>query len=270
MPVLKRDDHEIYYEVHGQGPPALVMGGWGTFCHGGELGIPWAVLRHRTVVIFDYPGVGLSAESPNRPATTQVYAADAAAVLSALGLDQVDVVGLVGLGACVAQYLALCNPPLVRSLVMTGTWARPDPQFTDQLEGFRCAHLKAGFETFQLLVASFSFTPEYYNTNRDRLIGPQGAWSALQGRANAHSRLVDACLSHDALEELPNIICPAFVVHAGQDVITRPDMTREIEKALPNAQGFHWPEIAHVIAGKDQRTRFDEILTGFYSSISET
>ena len=30
------NNHEMYYEIHGSGPPAICMGGWGTFCHGGE------------------------------------------------------------------------------------------------------------------------------------------------------------------------------------------------------------------------------------------
>jgi len=33
MPVARINDHNMYYEVLGQGEPVLCMGGWGTFCH---------------------------------------------------------------------------------------------------------------------------------------------------------------------------------------------------------------------------------------------
>ena len=151
---------------------------------------------------------------------------------------------------------------------MTGTWATADdPMFRDQLDGLRRAHLEAGFEAFQLLVASFSFAPAYYNAHRDRLIGPDGAWGALRGRAVEHSRLVDACLSHDVLDRLDRIACPTFVVHAGMDVITRPDMTEVLEDRIPGATGHHWDELAHVVAGKEQKIEFDRLLSDFYDGI---
>ncbi len=34
MPILEINNHKMYFEVHGEGPPALCMGGWGTYCHG--------------------------------------------------------------------------------------------------------------------------------------------------------------------------------------------------------------------------------------------
>lgn len=269
MTILQIGDHQLWYERHGSGPPALVMGGWGTFCHGGLDAAPRHVLATHEAIVFDYPGIGDSSPSSERPATTLQYAQDAIALLDHLGLSSVDVVGLVGLGACVGQQIAIHRPDLVRTLVMTGTWARQDPTFTDQIDGLRRAHLDAGFEAFQLLVASFSFTYEFYNAHRDRLIGPDGAWGALRGRADAHSRLVDACLSHDVLDELATVTCPTLIVHAGRDVITRPDMTELIEDAMPNAQGVYWAEIAHVIAGKEQKIRFDEILRSFYDAVDD-
>ena len=266
MSLLDIDGHQLWFEVHGQGPPALLMGGWGTFCHGGLNAAPREILSTRTVITFDYPGIGKSDDSPNRAATTEQYASDAAKLLDHLGASDVDIVGLVGLGACVGQQLALQRPDLTRTLVMTGTWATTDPMFCDQLDGLRNCHVRAGFDAFQLLVASFSFTPEFYNANRDRLIGPDGAWGALRGRAEAHSRLVDACLSHDIIDQLHKIDCPTLVVHAGRDIITRPEMTRLLEDGIPHSTGVMWHEIAHVIAGKQQKVRFDEILRDFYRS----
>lgn len=267
MPTLELTDHELYYEIHGGGPLALVMGGWGTFCHGAEGAVPRAVMGSSTTLLFDYRGIGKSTDDLGSVPSTRQYAGDVAALLDHLGWSWVNVVGMVGMGACVGQELAIARPDLVRSLVMTGTWAAPDPTFTDQLEGLRRAHLEAGFEAFQLLVASFSFTYDFYNANRDRLIGPDGAWAALRGREVAHSRLIDACLSHDSQDRLGRISCPTLVVHAGRDVITRPDMTRVLEKGIPNAVGIDWPEAGHVIAGREQKLRFDEILGKFLSGV---
>lgn len=267
MPLLELEGRDLYYEVAGDGDPALVMGGWGTYCHGRQGAVPRAVSSRYRTLIFDYPGIGESGDRETIPATTARYADDVARLLDRLGWARVHVVGLVGLGACVGQELAIARPDLVRSLVMTGTWARPDAIFTDQLEGLRAAHLQAGFDVFQLLVASFSFGPDFYNANRDRLMGPDGAWGELKGREHAHSRLVDACLSHDTVSRLGSIVCPTFVLHAGLDVITRPDMTQVLEDGIPGARGETWEDLAHVIAGREQRARFDRLLTQFFDEV---
>ena len=34
MPIAHINGHDMYYEVHGEGPPAVYIGGWDTFCHG--------------------------------------------------------------------------------------------------------------------------------------------------------------------------------------------------------------------------------------------
>lgn len=266
MPTLGVDGRALHWESHGEGEPALVIGGWGTFCRKGFGAVPREAARRFRVVVFDYPGIGESEPDDHRPASTAGYASDAALLLDELGLTRVRVIGLVGLGACVAQELAISRPDLVHSLVMTGTWAGPDPTFADQIDGLRRAHVKGGFEAFQLLVASFSFTHEYYNAQRARLIGPDGAWSDLRGRAEAHSRLVDACLGHETRGRLATIACPTLVLHAGRDVITRPDMTRELEEGIPGARGVLWEDLAHVIAGKDQKVRFDRLLCEFFDA----
>ena len=263
MPTAQINGQTMYYELHGDGEPAVVMGGWGTFCHGGEAAAPRGVRERYRTLLFDYRGIGDSTDDLSVEPTTALYAQDLAGLLDHLGWTRVHVVGMVGMGACVGQELALARPDLVRSLVMTGTWAKPDPIFTDQIEGFRRAHLDAGFETFQLLVAAFSFDPDFYNANRDRLIGPQGAWAGLRGREEAHSRLIDACLSHDTLDRLGDIRCPTLVFHAGSDPVTRPEMTKVLEKGIPGARGVDWPEMAHVIAGREQKMRFDEIVLDF-------
>lgn len=262
-----RTDPPVHYEVHGDGPETvLCMGGWGTFCHGGTGEVPRLLRSTFRVVVFDYRGIGDTPRS-RTPLTTALLAADAAAVLDDLGVRAAHLVGLVGLGACVGQELALARPELVRSLVMTGTWAAVDPTFADQLDLFRQVHQRLGFAEFQTLCAAYSFDPDFYARNRDRILGPTGAWSALRGRADAHGDLVDACLGHHTLDRLGAITAPTLVLHAGADVITSPRLTRPLAERIPGAQGVLWPDLAHVIAGRDQRARFDQLLSDFYHRI---
>jgi pimeloyl-ACP methyl ester carboxylesterase len=105
-------------------------------------------------------------------------------------------------------------------------------------------------------VTLLSFTPEYYNANHSKLLGPQGGWKELNGRFEAHSRLVEACVNFESRSRLGQVKCPTLVIHAALDVVTSPRTTVPIEKAIPGAIGETWDDLAHVVAGKEQKIRF--------------
>jgi 3-oxoadipate enol-lactonase len=268
MTSLDRDDVTLHYEVHGDDTrdKVLCMGGWGSFCHGRFADAPRYIRENYQVLIWDYRGVGSSTDDPSKPMSMKLLASDAAALLGHLGWSKVHVVGLVGMGACVGQELAINRPELVRSLLMTGTWAFVDNTLRDQLELFRDVHQTMGFEVFQRFVATFSFTGEFYDEHRDRLLGPSGAWGDLSGKADAHARLVEACLSHDTRDRLDQITCPSFVLHAGIDPVTSPRTTMPLQAGIRGCEGELWPELAHVIAGRELKVRFDGVLKKFLES----
>jgi 3-oxoadipate enol-lactonase len=258
----------LHYEVHGgdSRPKVLCMGGWGSFCHGRFGDVPRYLRENYQVLIWDYRGLGQSTDDPSTPISMKVLASDAAALVTHLGWVATHVVGMVGMGACVGQELAMARPELVRSLLMTGTWAFVDDTLRDQLELFRDVHQQMGFDAFQKLCAVYSFTGEFYAEHSARLLGPDGAWGDLMGKADAHARLVDACLGHDARGRLDRITCPTFVLHAALDPVTSPRTTLPLEAGIPGCQGELWTDLAHVIAGKDMKVRFDALLRGFLES----
>ena len=265
MPLLTVDGTEIWFEVHGDADlaPAVVMGGWGTFAHGATSGVPQAVLERCQVLVWDYPGIGDSGfDGAHQPSMLR-YAQITAALCDHLAWSSVHLIGIVGMGACVAQEMAIARPDLARSLFMTGCWARPDARLTDVLVLFREVHRHLGFEAFQTMAASLSFDPEFYDANRSRLLGAKGAWGELRGRLPAHERLVQACLDHDVLSRLGRIRCPTHLVHAGADAITPPSTTLPLERGIPGATGELWPDLPHAIAGRDTKVRFDKIIGAF-------
>ena len=108
MSILSFQDADIYYEVHGNGPPFLFLSE--TACDG-EV---WKIYqvsefsRDHTVVTFDYRGTGQSSK-PSMKYTMEMFADDAAAILDYLKLDQATVCGH-SMGGRVAQVLALKHP----------------------------------------------------------------------------------------------------------------------------------------------------------------
>jgi pimeloyl-ACP methyl ester carboxylesterase len=141
-----------------------------------------------------------------------------------------------------------------------GAWCEVDDFLRDQLEMFRWIHRDLGFYRFQEAVTLLSFDADFYNANKHRLLGPEGGWQELNGRFEAHSRLIDACVGFDSKSRLADIRCPALIIHAGKDVVTAPRTTIPIEHGIPGARGLLWEDVAHVVAGKEQKIRFASTL----------
>jgi len=270
MPVASINGHRMYYEVHGAGRPALVMGGWGSYCHGAHHHIPRGLTERCSVVIFDHRGLCDSDDDPAAVPSMALYAQDAAGLLDHLGMTQAHVVGLVGMGACIGQELAIARPDLVRSLVNMNTWAKPDALLTHQLEMLRDVHREMGWEAFQKLVCLWSFDEGFYLDNHARLLGPDGPWRELRGRYEAHARLIQACLTHDTTDRLHRIAAPTLILHCPLDLVNGPRLTRPIEAAIPGARGVTLEGAAHVVAGREMRARFAAAVHDFLDAVEAT
>ncbi len=121
MPTLKLKDAEIYYEVHGDGPPMVFLSE--TACDGEVWKIyqvPEFSKDHR-VIIHDYRGTGQSGK-PSIDYTTKMFCEDVASLMDHLRVEDAIVVGH-SMGGRVAQLLALDHPEKVKKLVLASTGA---------------------------------------------------------------------------------------------------------------------------------------------------
>lgn len=271
MPSAYINGHNMYYEVHGsKGDPVLLMGGWGTFCHGGEHHLPRGLTDTHRVVIIDYRGIGESDDDLTKESSIDMYADDGIQLLEHLGFkSNVHLIGLVGMGACISQVIAIKRPDMVKSMMNMGAWCdATDPFFREQIEIFRTVHRDAGWATFQRLVCVMSFRPDFYNANYQRLLGPQGPWRELYGRFPAHDRFIHACLNHNVTAQLKNVKAKTLIVHSHLDIVTGPRMTKPIQDAIPGAKGLDLPEVAHVVAGKEQKIQFAQFVNEWMKSVA--
>lgn len=267
MPVADINGHRMHYEIHGKGAPVLCMGGWGTYCHGGSHHLPRGLTDTHSVLIFDHRGIGDSGDDPDVTPSMALYATDAAELIDHLDLGPVHVIGLVGMGACIGQELAINRPDLVQSLINMNTWARPDALLRHQLEVLRDTHKHMGWKAFQKLVCLWSFEEGFYLENHQRLLGSGGPWRELRDRYEAHARLVEACLTHDTTDRLASITAPTLIVHCPLDIVNGPRLTKPIEAAIPGAEGVTLEGAAHVVAGRKLRHAFGDLVADFIARV---
>lgn len=127
----------MYYEIHGQGKPLLLLHGGGstistTF---GEI-LP-ALARDRMVIAPEQQGHGHTADIA-RSLTYRQMADDTAELLRQLRVEPVDVIGFSN-GAGVAMELALRYPDLVDNIVLCSIYYRRDAIKPELLASFKAA-----------------------------------------------------------------------------------------------------------------------------------
>lgn len=111
------DDTDIFYKVMGQGPPVLMLHGWGG-CADSFAPVSMRLANLFTVYAIDFPGHGQSS-TPSKPWTVQDYADAVRAFIRANGLEGCCLVAH-SFGCRVAIKLASAEPELFKKLVFTG------------------------------------------------------------------------------------------------------------------------------------------------------
>jgi pimeloyl-ACP methyl ester carboxylesterase len=123
MPYAPANDLNLYYEVHGEGPPLILL-------HGAYMTVEMmaplteALAATRQVIVPEMQAHGRTGDV-DRPLSYEQMADDTAALLRHLELEQADVVGY-SMGGGAALQLAIRHPALVRRLVVISAGFRYD------------------------------------------------------------------------------------------------------------------------------------------------
>ncbi|RSK28359.1 alpha/beta hydrolase [Bacillus sp. HMF5848] len=118
MPKVDVNGIQLYYEIHGEGPPLLLIEGLGYASWMWNYNVT-ELSRHFSVIVFDNRGVGKS-DKPDVEYTIELFADDAAELVRTLGFEKVHVLG-VSMGGFVAQEFAIKYPEIVDKLILCST-----------------------------------------------------------------------------------------------------------------------------------------------------
>jgi aminoacrylate hydrolase len=233
MPTLSIGDAELYYETVGRGEPLMLvpgLSGRGSF---------WAnqvkeFSREFGVIVHDHRGTGRSTHSRIRYSVEQM-ADDALRLMDALGVDSAHLVGH-STGGAIGQVIALEHPRRLRSLVLSATWAGPDPYFRRLFESRKGVLLSQGVEAYVRASALFMSPPAWISANDALLDEQHKAALAEAAPVEVTASRIDAILRHDRRARLNAIGVPTLVVVAQDDMITPRFYSDELASRVPGAK----------------------------------
>jgi pimeloyl-ACP methyl ester carboxylesterase len=227
---------ELHVERRGDGEPLLLIQGMGA--NGAHWGEPLLreLERDFELVLYDHRGIGRSGPLSG-DVTTADLAADALALLDALGIERAHVLGF-SLGGMVAQELALTAPQRVATLVLVGTTAggtQSKPTSGDVVQALTAAVLSGDRErvlrTGFGLVVSADYAADAAN------------YATFAAAAREHPASIQilmeqqaAVVAHDAYGRLRGLAPPTLVIHGTEDQILSPINGDLLASLIPGAR----------------------------------
>jgi 3-oxoadipate enol-lactonase len=234
MPTTEANGQTLYYEVHGEGEPLLLVMGLAADTMAWALQVP-AFSAHYKTVIFDNRDVGQSSMADGAYEITDM-ANDALALADTLELESFHLVG-VSMGGAIAQEVALAAPERVRSLTLAvtfaagGAWARK----LSETWSARVREMSLEQRVDELMLLNLS---ETFFENADGV-----AWLRdlmLQNPhpqpAEAFGRQLDASSRHDTRDRLGDLSMPTHVIGAEYDILVPVWKSRELSGLISAAK----------------------------------
>src|SRR3954463_2072341 len=129
---VSTNGQELYYELHGDGPPLLLVMGIGYDSSLWTLAQVPALSAQFRVVLVDNRDSGRSSRA-SHPYLISDMADDLAGLLDALGIQRSHLLGL-SMGGMIAQEFALRHADRLDRLVLSGTGAAPARSAVDPIE----------------------------------------------------------------------------------------------------------------------------------------
>ena len=226
----------MYYEIHGEGEPLVLIPGAGDNTSQLKHTIS-AFSRNLRVIAVDNRGAGKS-DKPDIPYTIDMMADDLAGLLGHLNIKKAHVLGI-SMGGMIAQQFAVKYPEKVISLVLgaTNCGAVHSIGFDESRDFVDPKGLLAGTpEEIARRVISMIYPKRFVHDHptlveelvRERVQNPYDP-GGIQ-------RQISAVDSFDSFNDLPSINSPTLVIAGDEDRTINPDNSRLIASRIPGSE----------------------------------
>ena len=262
MPTVNVNGCNIYYEIHGDGEPLVMIMGL-------RRNIEWwycqlsALSQHFKVIVFDNRGAGRS-DKPESDYSIRLFADDTAGLMDALGIDKAHILGF-SMGGYIAQELAVNYPEKVMDLALISTSCGGERAVLMSQERMEKFTANDGLTPEKILKKDMDiyFSDDYIKKNPEAV----KAFTEISMRhyqpAHAFQRQFAACLNHDTSRRIQNISCPVIIMTGDDDPLVPPENSSVLKEILPEATLSMVPMGRHCFM-MEHAERFNKKIVSFF------
>ncbi|MFX1243215.1 MAG: alpha/beta fold hydrolase [Promethearchaeota archaeon] len=239
MPSVKVDDINIYYEIHGEGYPFVLLRGLSSSLNSWP---PYSIVQFSKqfkIILFDNRGAGRT-DIPDGNYSAKMMADDTIGLMDALDIKKTHILGF-SMGGCIAQEIVLNYPKRVSKLILTSSWCGPShgiPPISEVNPFLKMTPLlKEGKIEQMAKILTESLFPENYKKNNPRIIEKvienyMNNTPSLKG-FQGQSAYVD---TFDTFDRLPEIKIPTLILHGTEDQILPVENAKILAERIPSAE----------------------------------
>jgi non-heme chloroperoxidase len=270
--VTTKDGTEIYYKDWGSGPAVTFSHGWPLSADAWDGQLHFLAERGFRVIAHDRRGHGRSSQ-PSENNDMNGYADDLAAVIEALDLTDLTLVGHSTGGGEVARYIGRHGTSRVRKAalisavppIMLKSDSNPEGLPVEVFDEIRAGVQNDRSQYYKDLAKPF------YGANRPGSQVSQGVldqfwlWSMQSGQKNAYES-VRAFSETDFTEDLKAIDVPTLVLHGEDDqIVPVKDSAHKSALLIKDVQEIYYPGAPHGLTATHQ-DQFNADLLAFLTS----
>jgi pimeloyl-ACP methyl ester carboxylesterase len=174
--------------------------------------------------------------------TTREMAGDYKTALSQLGISSAYVMGI-SQGGMIAQYLAIDYPEVVEKLVLGVTVSRQNETVKQAVESWIEMAKADDYKSLIIDTVEKSYTEKF--VKKYRLMYPI---ISRVGKPDDFTRFfiqANACLGHNAYDELDKIKCPTLVIGGDSDNVVGKNSSEEIAERIKTSKLVTYKGLGH-------------------------
>lgn len=244
MPIATSNHIQMYYEIHGQGDPLVLIMGLRRNAEWWYGQLP-TLSQHFQVLVFDNRGAGRS-DKPEMNYSIGLFAKDTKELMTSLGIRRAHILGI-SMGGYIAQELVILYPEMVRGLILgcTGPGGRRAVQMNpERLAKFASIH---GLTPEQILRKNMDiyFSDQFMEANPVKIDQFMEISLRYYQPAEAFQRQFEACLAHDTVDRLQAINHPTLILSGDDDPLVPPENSKILKELIPQSELILFPKGRH-------------------------
>lgn len=187
-------------------------------------------------------------------------AQDQVEAMKAVGIMKAHIIGI-SQGGMIAQYIGIDNPDVAGRLVLAVTLSKQNETIQNTVGRWIEMAQLGNFKDILVDTAEKSYSEKYLK--RYRLLYP---FLGRMGKPKDFKRFLiqaDACIHHNAYDELNKITCPVLVIGGDCDKIVGTNASQELAQGIKNSKLYVYKGLGHGAyeEAKDFNQRVLDFLT---------
>ncbi|MGQ9722743.1 MAG: alpha/beta fold hydrolase [Candidatus Jordarchaeum sp.] len=242
---MKVGDINIYYEIHGDGPPLVMIMGLSANKDWWHPFVLDQFSKNFKTVIFDNRGAGRT-DKPKIDYSIKMFAEDTIGLMDKLGIKKSHILG-VSMGGIIAQEIALTHPERVDKLVLVSTSCGGPKSVPVPPETLKIMLSRGEMTDEERMRTTVDLLyPEEYRKNNPEII--EEAVRRLMIAPipiDAYMRQLQAASQFDSYDRLPMIKAPTIVLTGKKDVLLPWENSKILAERISKAKLVTFEESGH-------------------------